>query len=148
MGSASATEAPHQAFICQDQKYIAVGVVKEEQWPPLCRALKLEQLTSDPRFCTNSARVEHRAELVPHLAQRFKAKPAAWWIIALSREKLPHLLFLSFDVLRFHPQVRANGYLVEMDTSALGQGFRADGLPWKFDATPAVRFGPGQRDAR
>jgi len=141
MGSASATEVPHQAFICQDQKYIAVGVVKEEQWPPLCRALKLEQLTSDPRFCTNGARLEHRAELVPILAQRFKAKPAAWWIIALSREKVPHAPFLSFEELRFHPQVRANGYLVEMDTPHWGR-ICADGLPWKFDATPAGPIRP------
>ncbi len=61
MGSANATEVPHQAFICQDQKYIAVGVVKEEQWPALCRALKVTEMASDPRFHTNAARLEHRA---------------------------------------------------------------------------------------
>jgi crotonobetainyl-CoA:carnitine CoA-transferase CaiB-like acyl-CoA transferase len=42
MGSAVTTTVPHQAFLCDDQKYIAVGVVREEQWPRLCRALKLE----------------------------------------------------------------------------------------------------------
>ena len=44
MGSATTTTVPHQAFLCEDQKYIAVGVVQEDQWPRFCRALKLEEL--------------------------------------------------------------------------------------------------------
>ena len=38
MGSATVTTAPHQAFLCQDKQYLSVGVVKEPQWPALCRA--------------------------------------------------------------------------------------------------------------
>ena len=142
MGSASATEVPHQAFLCQDQRYIAVGVVREEQWPGLCRALKLAELISDPRFAVNAARVEHRAELIPFLAQRFLTKPAAWWTIALSREKVPNAPFLTFEELRFHPQVRLNQFMVELDTPHWGRLW-ADGLPWKFSATPAGPIRPG-----
>ena len=141
MGSANATEVPHQAFICQDQKYIAVGVVKEEQWPALCRALKVTEMASDPRFHTNAARLEHRGELIPILAERFKTKPAAWWTIVLTREKVPNAPFLNFDELRFHPQVRSNGFMVEIDSPDWGKIW-SDGLPWKFDTTPAGPIRP------
>ncbi len=142
LGSASATEVPHQAFLCQDQRYIAVGVVKEEQWPGLCRALKAAELIADPRFVTNAVRIEHRAELIPLLAQRFLTKPAAWWTIALSREKVPNAPFLTFEELRFHPQVRLNEFMVELDTPHWGKLW-AEGLPWKFSATPAGPIRPG-----
>jgi CoA:oxalate CoA-transferase len=141
MGSASATDVPHQAFICQDQRYVAVGVVREEQWPGLCRTLKLPELISDPRFATNATRLEHRAELIPLLAQRFETKPAAWWIITLSREKVPNAPFLGFDELRAHPQVRLNEFMVELDSPHWGKLW-SDGLPWKFEATPAPPIRP------
>jgi CoA-transferase family III len=35
----AATTAPHQAFECEDQRYIAIGVERDEQWPGFCRAL-------------------------------------------------------------------------------------------------------------
>src|ERR1700683_1826055 len=53
LGSAAATTAPHQAFECEDQRYIAIGVERDEQWPGFCRALKLDELISDQRFATN-----------------------------------------------------------------------------------------------
>jgi crotonobetainyl-CoA:carnitine CoA-transferase CaiB-like acyl-CoA transferase len=146
-GSAAATTAPHQAFECEDRKYIAIGVERNEQWPGFCRALKLDELISDPRFATNPTRVEHRIELVAILANRFKTKPAAWWTIRLNKEKVPNGPFLTFEELRDHPQVVANGYIVEIDTPHWGR-MRVDGLPWKFERTPAgpIRAGgkPGE----
>jgi crotonobetainyl-CoA:carnitine CoA-transferase CaiB-like acyl-CoA transferase len=150
LGSAAATTAPHQAFLCEDQRYIATGVERDEQWPGFCRALKLAELISDPRFATNSRRVEHRAELIPILAGRFKTKPAAWWMIRLKKENVPNGLFLTFEQLRQHPQVLANDHIVEIDTPHWGQ-MHVDGVPWKFERTPAdpIRAGgkPGEHTA-
>lgn len=142
MGSATSTTVPHQAFRCQDQKYIAVGVVREEQWPGFCRAVGLENLASNPRFSTNRDRVEHRAELIPYLEQRFQTKPLRWWTIRLSKERVPHGPFLEFDVLRHHPQVVQNNYLLELNTPHWGTLY-TEGLPWSFDRTPAGPIRPG-----
>jgi crotonobetainyl-CoA:carnitine CoA-transferase CaiB-like acyl-CoA transferase len=94
LGSAAATTAPHQAFECEDHRYLAVGVERDEQWAGFCRALKLDELISDPRFATNPLRVTHRAELIPILAELFRTKPSAWWIIRLNKERtqrtVPH----------------------------------------------------------
>jgi crotonobetainyl-CoA:carnitine CoA-transferase CaiB-like acyl-CoA transferase len=147
LGSAAATTAPHQAFECEDRRYLAIGVERDEQWPGFCRALKLEELISHPRFITNPARVTHRAELVPILAERFKTKPAAWWAIRLSKENVPNGPLLTFEELRRHPQVSENGHIIEIDTPHWGR-MHIDGLPWKFAETSAgpIRAGgvPGE----
>jgi len=150
LGSAAATTAPHQAFECEDHRYIAIGVERDEQWLGFCRALKLAELIADPRFATNPLRVMHRAELIPILAGRFKTKPSAWWMIRLNKEKVPNGPFLTFEELRSHPQVLANGHIVEIDTPHWGR-MHVDGLPWKFERTMAgpIRAGgkPGQHTA-
>jgi crotonobetainyl-CoA:carnitine CoA-transferase CaiB-like acyl-CoA transferase len=150
LGSAAAATAPHQAFECQDQRYIAIGVERDEQWPGFCRALKQDELISDPRFATNPQRVAHRVELASMLAERFKTKPVAWWTIRLNHEQVPCGPFLTFAELRNHPQVLANGHIVEIDTPHWGS-MHVDGLPWKFEGTPAgpIRAGgkPGEHMA-
>jgi crotonobetainyl-CoA:carnitine CoA-transferase CaiB-like acyl-CoA transferase len=150
LGSAASTTVPHQAFECEDSRYVAAGVVNEDQWPGFCRALKLHDLISDARFVSNPLRVENRAELIPIIAARFKTKPAAWWIVRLTKEKVPNGPFLTFDELRYHPQVIANGHIVEIDTRHWGK-LNVDSLPWKFDRTPAgpIRAGglPGEHTA-
>jgi crotonobetainyl-CoA:carnitine CoA-transferase CaiB-like acyl-CoA transferase len=147
LGSAASTTVPHQAFECEDSRYVAAGVVNDDQWPGFCRALKLDDLISDARFVSNPLRVENRAELIPIITARFKAKPAAWWIVRLTKEKVPNGPFLTFDELRYHPQVIANGHIVEIDTPHWGK-LNVDSLPWKFDRTPAgpIRAGglPGE----
>ena len=150
MGSASSTTVPHQAFLCSDSKYVAVGVVTEDQWPRFCRALKLDSLIGDPRFASNSERVANRAELVPILAERFRSKPAAWWILRLTHECVPNGPFLDFQELRYHPQALASGGITELDTPHWGH-LSIDGLPWQFERTPAgpIRAGglPGEHAA-
>ncbi len=142
MGSATSTTVPHQAFLCQDQQYLAVGVVREEQWPRFCRAVKLEELSNDPRFATNPKRVENRAQLIPLLEERFRTKPAAWWVIRLTKEQVPNSRLLNFEALRHHPQVLQNEHIVELQTPHLG-ALMVDGLPWKFSKAPAGPIRPG-----
>lgn len=142
MGSATTTTVPHQAFLCEDQKYIAVGVVQEDQWPRFCRAVKLETLATDPRFATNPNRVEHRAELLPLLEAQFRTKPVAWWVIRLTKEQVPNSRIMDFEALRHHPQVLQNDQIVELQTPHWGT-LAVDGIPWKFSKTPAGPIRPG-----
>lgn len=142
MGSAVTTTVPHQAFGCEDQKYIAVGVVSEDQWPRFCRAIKAEELRNDPRFATNPKRVKHRQALIPILEKRFRTKPVAWWVIRLTKERVPNSRIQDFEALRYHPQVLENEHIVDMDSPHWGT-LSVDGLPWKFSHTPAGPVRPG-----
>ena len=140
MGSAVTTTVPHQAFVCEDQQYIAVGVVSEDQWPRFCRAIKAEELIGDPRFATNPERVEHRNELIPILDERFRTKPVAWWVIRLTKEGVPNSRIQDFEALRYHPQVLDNEHIVDLDTPHWGT-LSVDGVPWKFSHSPPGRCG-------
>jgi len=150
LGTAASTSAPHQAFECQDGRYIAVAVERDAQWTGLCRALGSDDLIMDSRFATNRMRVEHRADLIALLAARFRTKPAAWWIIRLTKEQVPNGPFMHFDELRYHPQVLDNDHIVEIETPHWGRLY-VDGLPWNFASTPAgpIRAGgkPGEHTA-
>ena len=53
IGNATTTTVPHRAFLCQDRRWLAVGVVKDSQWRALCKAIKADDLSKDPRFATN-----------------------------------------------------------------------------------------------
>ncbi|MBI4336364.1 MAG: CoA transferase [Chloroflexi bacterium] len=136
LGSACVTTVPHQAFLCQDRQWLAVGVVTEEQWAGLCRALALEELTQDPRFATNADRVQHRDVLVPLLERTFLTRPTLWWAIRLCKEGVPHGPFLDFSGVRHHPQVVENGYVMPLDIPHQGR-MLVGGLPWQFSKTPA-----------
>jgi crotonobetainyl-CoA:carnitine CoA-transferase CaiB-like acyl-CoA transferase len=150
LGSGSPTTAPHQAFECADKRFVAVGVERDEQWPAFCRAMKLPELIADQRFASNPMRVRNRAALVEILEPRFRSKPAAWWMIRLTNEKVPNGPLMNFDELRYHPQVRHNQHIVEIETPHWGR-LNVDGLPWKFSLTPCgpIRAGgkPGEHTA-
>ena len=150
LGSASPTTAPHQAFECEDKRFVAIGVERDEQWPAFCRAMKFPELIAEPRFASNPLRVQNRIALTEILAKRFKSKPAAWWMIRLTKEKVPNGPMMGFNELRYHPQVRDNEHIVEIDTPHWGR-LNVDGLPWQFSRTPAgpIRAGgkPGEHTA-
>jgi crotonobetainyl-CoA:carnitine CoA-transferase CaiB-like acyl-CoA transferase len=147
LGSASSTTAPHQAFECEDQRSVAVGVERDEQWPAFCRAMKLPELIADERFASNALRVANRAVLEQLLKPRFKSKPAAWWMIRLTTEGVPNGPLMAFNEIRYHSQVLDNDHIVEIDTPHWGR-LSVDGLPGKFSRTPAgpIRAGgqPGE----
>lgn len=146
LGSAAAVNAPHQAFLCQDKLYLAVGVVNDQQWQALCQALGRPDLADDPRFATNPDRVERRCELATMLQEAFATKPARWWELRLARFGVPHSRFLDWSAFRYDAQARANGHVVELDTGRWGTLYVAD-APWKFSRTPVhVSSPPGAGD--
>src|SRR5581483_9342324 len=110
LGSACANAVPHQAFRCRDGKYVAVGVLRDADWPRFCAAIGRPELAGDPHFATNAGRVEARAALVPALEAAFAR------LLTLGRAGLPAGPFLDFEALRHHPQVLANGFIREIDT--------------------------------
>lgn len=141
MGSANPTTVPHQAFLCQEGRYVAVGVERPEQWTGLCRALERPDLANDPRFATNAARVTNRDDLLPILEEIFLTRPADWWVMLLSRHGVPAAPFviMQWDALRDHPQTAANAQIVSVD-SPLGT-VMAGGLPWRFGDAD-LQYGP------
>jgi crotonobetainyl-CoA:carnitine CoA-transferase CaiB-like acyl-CoA transferase len=63
---------------------------------------------------------------------------------------VPNGPLMAFDELRYHPQVRDNQHIVEIETPHWGR-LNVDGLPWRFSLTEAgpIRAGgkPGEHTA-
>jgi crotonobetainyl-CoA:carnitine CoA-transferase CaiB-like acyl-CoA transferase len=140
-GNAHPNIVPYETFSTADGE-IAVAVGSERQWPRFCAALGLESLAADQRFATNGARVEHRAELRPLLAERLRLRPTADWLAALRAAEVP-VAPINDVVAAFElPAARARAMVVDVEHPALGR-VRQVGIPFELSATPAsIRTAP------
>jgi crotonobetainyl-CoA:carnitine CoA-transferase CaiB-like acyl-CoA transferase len=87
-GNAHPNIVPYQDFETSSGR-VAVAAANDGLFRALCSAMGLEELSSDERFATNAARVEHRGELVPLLADRFLERPAEDWLADLEAAGVP-----------------------------------------------------------
>jgi crotonobetainyl-CoA:carnitine CoA-transferase CaiB-like acyl-CoA transferase len=78
--------------------------------------------------------------LEQHLVPIFAGRPQSYWAHTLDRAGVPFGTPLGWEDLRNHGQVRANDYIVEVDTPAWGTVWTG-GPPWHLSKTPA-RMGP------
>ncbi len=88
MGSKHPTIAPYQAFETADS-YIVVAVSSAHIWPRFCRAIDQRDLIDDPRFVSNSDRVEHREELDAILEEVFQERSTDVWVERLEEAGVP-----------------------------------------------------------
>ena len=79
MGSGVAEIVPHQAFATEDG-HVMVAAGNDNLFRTLAKLLDHPELAADPRFATNSKRVENRHALVPILQDLFHAQPTAEWL--------------------------------------------------------------------
>jgi crotonobetainyl-CoA:carnitine CoA-transferase CaiB-like acyl-CoA transferase len=140
MGSAHPLNAPYQAFAASDG-WIVVGGANQKNWLRTLQALAAPELADDPRFVTGADRLTNLKALEAELAERFRLKPAEYWLRLLEEKGVP--CGPVYDMLQAlaDPQTIAREMVVEVDHSALGP-VKTIGLPVKFSETPGkVRTG-------
>lgn len=140
-GNAHANIVPYQAFRARDQ-YMTIAVGTDRQFRELCRIVERPELADDPRFATNSQRVEHRDELIPILEEAFLQRDASEWLAACREAVIPSGLIQTVDQVFEHPQTHANNMVVEVPHPTAGT-LRLAGIPFELSRTPAeVREAP------
>jgi crotonobetainyl-CoA:carnitine CoA-transferase CaiB-like acyl-CoA transferase len=140
MGSAHPLNAPYQAFEASDG-WIVVGGANQKNWLRMLDALNAPELADDPRFKSGADRMAHLKELESVLQQRFRTKPAKYWLQVLEDKGVPCGPVNDMLQALTDPQTLAREMVVEVEHSALGR-VKAIGLPVKFSATPGkVRTG-------
>lgn len=135
LGSATSVVAPSQVFRCADGEYIGVAAETERQWQRLCRAIEHPEFLAQSDYESNAERVRNRHRLAQELSSVFASLPSYWWVNQLDRNLVPNSLFWGIDLVKYHPQVRENGHLVEVGSQHSGL-FWTGGTPWKFEDTP------------
>jgi crotonobetainyl-CoA:carnitine CoA-transferase CaiB-like acyl-CoA transferase len=126
---------PYQAFATGDgELMIAAG--NDRLFAALCDVLGLPELPADPRFATNPARVEHRAELVPLIAERLRQEPSAVWQERLTAAGVPVTPVNDLAQVAAHEQTHALGIVQEL------AGRLTVGLPLSLDSERVAHRGP------
>src|SRR3984885_10487681 len=123
--------------------YISAAVQTDREWTALTRALDRPEWLEDPRFKTPALRQKHTNERLAMIQQGLLTRPAAEWLERLTAEGVPCAPVLSRSRMIQHPQVVANGIVVETEHHQAGR-LRQARPAARFSATPASirRGGP------
>jgi len=119
--------------------YMSVSLMTDRQWQGFCAVAGREDLAADPRFATPALRDENidaRLELVQEV---LRSRATAEWTAAFDAAHVPSAPVLTRSQMVAHPQVAANGTLVEYDHPLAGR---------LRQARPAIRFGGSPSDIR
>jgi crotonobetainyl-CoA:carnitine CoA-transferase CaiB-like acyl-CoA transferase len=135
VGSAHNTLAPYQAFSGSDGQFFILAAGNDGFFEKAVRAIAAPELLDDPRYKTNSDRVSNRAELAARMQRTFNTRSAEHWTKLLGEAGLP--VSPIYDITRMvnDPQVRANGYIVDVDQPEIGL-LPMITTPIAFSATP------------
>jgi formyl-CoA transferase len=133
-GNAHANIVPYQTFDASDGAF-AVAVGNDRQFAQLCRIIEQPELSSDPRYATNPARVQNRAALIADLSAAFTARTSSEWVAALLAAGVPSGAVNSIPTILGDPHVEARGLVSEV---ALATGVQVPmvRMPVQFSATP------------
>jgi glutaryl-CoA transferase len=137
-GNAHPNIVPYQVFRASDAKHFAVGVGTEGLWKKFVAVLQAEAtLGKDPRFASNSLRIEHRVELLGLLQHRFDAEPRDAWLNKFANAGIPAAPINSVPEALRDAQALARGLIVKIDHPALRE-VRSIANPIKFSDLPVT----------
>src|ERR1700738_4380001 len=107
-GTRHATIAPYGPFRCGDGRVVFFGIQNEREWAALCtQVLEDAPLASDPRFCTNPQRMQHRDALEALIEQYFAKFSAEQVLQRLDDASIAHANMNTVEAFLRHPQLRA-----------------------------------------
>jgi crotonobetainyl-CoA:carnitine CoA-transferase CaiB-like acyl-CoA transferase len=112
-GNAHLQIVPYQLFATADG-WLVLAVGNDGQWQRFCRAAGRPDLAADPRFATNTLRVQTRTALVPLVEAEMRRRTTAAWQELLTAAEVPHAPVWDYADLFAQPQAAARGLRVEV----------------------------------
>ena len=111
--------------------FMSVSLMTDRQWLGFCEVSGREDLASDPRFATGALRDENIDARLEQVQAELRKRTTAEWTAAFDAASVPSAPVLTRSEMVRHPQVAANGTLVEYDHPLAGR---------LRQARPAIRF--------
>jgi crotonobetainyl-CoA:carnitine CoA-transferase CaiB-like acyl-CoA transferase len=138
MGTAYKALLPYQTFRTKTRD-LALAVGSEKLWRLFCPLIGRPELAGDPRFNSNRARDQNRAELVGLLQEIFLTRTYEEWEALLVQSGIPVGTVNTLAEVVKHPQVVARKSFVEIDHPKVGK-VPVVNVPARLSRTPgAVR---------
>jgi crotonobetainyl-CoA:carnitine CoA-transferase CaiB-like acyl-CoA transferase len=126
---------PYQPFDAADQPII-IAVGNDRQFARLAAMCGAAEWLEDPRFMTNGARVAHRVELIPLIADRIRTKPAADWLTEMEAAGIPAGPINRISQALGDPQAQFRHAVRQIGSGRLG-AVPTVGSPMRFDGERA-----------
>lgn len=118
-------------FRTADDRWLMLNMLDDvRHWPPLCRALRIEELVEDPRFAGSDARRANADELHSIFVEQIGSRPLTDLVASLAAEDTLFSTMASPLEVIDDPQVVANGYLAQHPTEPRA---RLATSPMQFD---------------
>lgn len=134
LGSGHPSLVPYQSFPASDG-YFILAVANDGLWERACRALGREDLLEDPRFKTNTDRVDHRSECIEEFNEMFRTNTVNHWVKLISDAGVPcGPINRVSDVVK-DPQVLSRNMIVDIPHPKVPD-LRVPGSPLKLSETP------------
>jgi len=133
-GSAHVLTAPYQAFRARDG-WINIGGANQANWERIAEVLGHPEWRDDPRFATNSARMQNLDTLIALMDAVLVTRSKTEWLAAFDAAGVPAGPVHSISEALTHPQTLARGMVVDLVHPEAG-ATRALGSPLHFSATP------------
>jgi len=139
-GNAHFQIVPYQAFVTADD-WLIVAIGNDSQWQRFCEAIGRTDLAAEPRFASNSLRVQNRAVLVPILEEVLRSRPAAEWQDLFRQGEVPHAPVWNYAQLFDQPQAVARGLRLTVKDPK-GQAVDLLGSPFHIGGTTLPEHSP------
>jgi len=127
---------PARAFETKDGQYVQVTATSDVMYSKFCKILGLPELINDPRFDTNTKRVENRAEIMPILEEKMREKSREEWLRLFEEAKLPCGPILNLREVFADANIKEREMLFTLQHPIEGE-VQQLGFPYKLSATPA-----------
>lgn len=129
---------PYQVFEVQDG-HVIVAVGNDEQYQRFCALVGLPDLADDPRFTTNTLRVENREKIVALLAERLRDIPRDELLAGMDRNNIAGGPINTVGQILESDQANARGMKIEMAQDSAKSGkVPMIGNPIKLSRTPVT----------
>jgi itaconate CoA-transferase len=116
-GASHAAIAPYGPFEAGDGRVVFLGLQNEREWVKFCEAvLERPELETDPRFDTNSRRVENGEELDEAIEEAFKDLSSEEVISRLDGARIANARMRTVQEFLDHPQLEARDRWREVDS--------------------------------
>lgn len=135
-GTASQINMPWQAFPTADVP-LMVAVGNDRQFAQFCTALGLGDTAADPRFATNTCRMDNKADLTLLIEAALGTRTAREWVDILNAAGVSSGPLNDFAAMTADPQVVHRAMIREMHDDKAGT-LRFVANPIRFSDTPVA----------
>jgi crotonobetainyl-CoA:carnitine CoA-transferase CaiB-like acyl-CoA transferase len=146
-GNRAPWAAPQGVYATTDpDRFLAVSVVEDDQWPALARVIGRSDLGDDPALASLDGRRTRHDDLDAAIARWAAHQDAAAAVDVLIAVGVPAAVANDPRLMGSHPHLRERGYFELIDHPVAGElptpvlPFRVDGVE-RWGRTPAPCFG-------